>query len=290
MAPRTGQPRTSDRLPRASLDFQDGRTRLMGVLNVTPDSFADGGRWARPEAAVARGVELALAGADVLDVGGESTRPGYEPVPATEQIHRVVPVIEGLRPRFAGPISIDTADAAVAAAALRAGADWINDTTALAGDPAMARLVAEQGCPVVLMHRFVPPRRPSDASGGAALLAELTAALRARLEHALAAGIAVERVLLDPGVGFGTLPEDSVAIVARIAALRALGRPLVVGPSRKSFLGHLTGKPVEERLHATGAAVAALALAGVEVIRVHDVAEMLDVVRVADAIRREGGR
>jgi dihydropteroate synthase len=259
----------------------------MGILNVTPDSFADGGRWADPAAAVARGVEMALAGADVIDVGGESTRPGYEPVPAAEQIARVVPVLEGLRARFAGPISVDTSLAAVAAEALRAGADWVNDTTALAGDPAMARLVAEQGCPVVLMHRFVPPRRPGDARGGQALIAELAAALRARMEHALAAGIAVDRILLDPGVGFGTLPQDSVAIVARTAALRALGRPLVVGPSRKSFLGQLTGRPVGERLHATAAAVAALALAGADLVRVHDVAEMRDVVAVADALRRE---
>ncbi len=269
-----------------TLAVGDGRTRLMGVLNLTPDSFSDGGRFADAERAVAHALAMVDAGAAVIDLGGESTRPGHAPVPALVQIERVLPVLSALRSRTAVPISIDTTSAEVAATALGAGADWINDTSALAADPGMAEVVAERGCPVVLMHRFAPPRAPgADPAPGRALVRGIGERLAARLAAALAHGIAAERILLDPGVGFGTLPADNVAICAHVGELRRLGRPLVCGPSRKSFLGVVTGRAVGERAFATAASVAALALAGVELVRVHDVGAMRDVAVVADAIR-----
>lgn len=266
-----------------------GETRLMGVLNVTPDSFSDGGRFLDVAAAVTHAERMVEAGAAVLDVGGESTRPGHSPVPAEEQIRRVLPVLEAVRPRVDVPISIDTTRAAVAAAALDAGADWVNDTSALGEDPDLAVLVAERRCPIVLMHRFEPPRPArSPADRAQSVLDEILATLGARIARACEAGISRERILVDPGLGFGTLFADNLTILAGIDRLRGLGRPLVVGPSRKSFLGQITGRPVHQRLWGTAGAVAALALSGVELVRVHDVAEMLDVARVADAIRRAG--
>lgn len=258
----------------------------MAVLNATPDSFSDGGRFAPIEAGIAHGRALVAAGAAVLDIGGESTRPGHRPVAADVQCRRILPILAGLRPQVAVPISIDTTRADVARAALDAGADWINDVSALQDDPEMAEVVAAAGCPVVLMHRFDPPRRPGDDPRAA--LPQILDTLGERLRAARRAGIADEQILLDPGLGFGTLPADNVTILAGIGQLRVLGRPLVVGPSRKSFLGHLTGKEVGERLMGTAACVAALALAAVELVRVHDVEPLLDVVKVSDAIAKEG--
>lgn len=259
---------------------------LMGVVNVTPDSFSDGGLFDTTDAAVARGLELIEAGANVLDLGGESTRPGYRPVPAATQLERILPVLEALRPRVAAPISIDTTLAAVAAAALDAGADWINDTSALREDPEMAAVVARHGCPVVLMHRFDPPRTGADAPPTRdSVMGAIVASLAERVAHATERGIDESRILLDPGLGFGTLSADNLVIHAHIDDLHRLGKPLVVGPSRKSFLGHLTGRPSSERLAGTAACVAALALRGVAFVRVHDVAAMRDVVIVIEAIR-----
>jgi dihydropteroate synthase len=247
-----------------ALDLGEGRTRLMGVLNLTPDSFSDGGLFDSVDAAVRRGLELVDAGADVLDLGGESTRPHYRPVPPQTQMERVLPVLEALRPRVPVPIS-------------------------LAEDPEMAAVVATHGCPVVLMHRFDPPRTAADPPPSRGhVMAKIVARLRARIAHATASGIRQSRILLDPGVGFGTLSGDNPVIHAHVEDLRILEKPLVVGPSRKSFLGQLTGRPTSERLAATAACVAALALRGVEIVRVHDVAAMRDVVAVADAIRRAG--
>lgn len=263
-----------------------GQTRVMGILNVTPDSFSDGGRFLDRDAAIAHGLELVHEGADVLDVGGESTRPGYERVDPEEQLSRILPVIAGLRKEVAVPISVDTTRATVAAAALDAGGDWINDTSALTEDPEMADLCAARNCTVVLMHRFAPSRKgTSGPPEGREMVSLLVKTLAARLEDAVSRGIAPDRIVLDPGIGFGTRPEDNPEILARIDMLRELSRPLLAGPSRKSFLGELTGRPPAERLPATAAAVTALALAGVEIVRVHDVAAMVDVVRVADAIR-----
>ncbi|MEM7205689.1 MAG: dihydropteroate synthase [Planctomycetota bacterium] len=266
-----------------------GPTRLVGVVNITPDSFSDGGRFLSVEHAVEHALALDAAGAAALDLGAESTRPGYEPVPAKTQLERLLPVLAALRPHTDCALSIDTTRADVAVAALRAGADWINDTTAFTDDPAMAKVVAEHDCPAILMHRFEPPRRSGDAREPHSVADQVAETLRRRVDHAVQQGVRPERLLLDPGIGFGTLPADNAVLCAEVEPLRALGRPLVYGPSRKSFLGHLTGRPVDERVAATAACVAALTLAGVDFIRVHDVAEMLDVVTVAQAIR-EGRR
>jgi dihydropteroate synthase len=264
------------------------RTRLMGILNVTPDSFFDGGRYDELDAAVAQGRALVDAGADVLDVGGESTRPGHDRVPADEQIRRVTPVIRALAQAVDVPISIDTTLGPVAAAALEAGASWVNDTTAVRQDPGLADVCAAHGCPVVLMHRFDPPRQDAAAPTGRALVRAVAAALAERVAFAVDRGIDRNRIVLDPGVGFGTLSSDNLAMHAFVDELRALDLPLLFGTSRKSFLGHVTGREVGDRLFATAASQACLALAGVEILRVHDVREMRDVVAIADAIRSAG--
>lgn len=262
---------------------------LMGVVNATPDSFSDGGRFLDPAAAVAQAERLAAEGADLVDLGGESTRPGAAPVDAAEERRRVVPVVERLRARgFALPISVDTSKPEVARAALEAGADLVNDVRGLA-DQALARVVAEAGVPVVLMHMRGTPATMQGQAGYADLLGEVAAELRQALARAEAAGIPAERTILDPGIGFAKTPEQSVELLARVGALRALGRPLLVGPSRKRFIGHLTGAQVEDRLPGTLAAVVACVLAGVELLRVHDVAAARQAARVAAAIRQAGG-
>jgi dihydropteroate synthase len=261
---------------------------LMGVVNVTPDSFSDGGRHADPDRAVAHALRLADEGADLLDVGGESTRPGAPPVPAEEEIRRVVPVVERLRARgLALPISVDTTKADVARAALRAGADLVNDVSGLR-DPALAAAVAETGAPVVLMHmRGTPADMQSRAVYGD-VVGEVARELEEALRRADAAGIPRERTVLDPGIGFAKTAEHSLALLARLGELRALGRPLLVGPSRKSFIGKVTGAPVEDRLAGTLAAVTACVLAGAELVRVHDVAPARQAALVAAAIRASG--
>ena len=264
-----------------------GRVRLMGILNVTPDSFADGGRYLDRADAVQHGLRMVADGADLLDLGGESTRPGHTAVPPEEQLRRILPVLAELRAQTDVPITVDTTRAAVADATLRAGADWINDTTALRGDEDMARVVAAHGCPVILMHRFVPPRTKDDPPPSrSSVMERIVGELAMRVSHAVSAGIAEARILLDPGIGFGTLMADNLVIHAHIGDLQRLGRPVVAGPSRKSFLGLLTGRSTADRLAGTAASVAALALRGVDIVRVHDVPEMHDVVQVTDAIRR----
>ncbi len=255
---------------------------IMGIVNVTPDSFSDGGRWADPEAAVAHALSLAEEGADLVDLGGESTRPGAPEVPADEELRRVVPVIERLRARgFSLPISVDTSKGQVGRAALAAGADLVNDVRALA-DPDLARAAAEAGAAVVLMHSRGPSA--SRAAYGD-VVAEVKAELAAALARAEAAGVARERTILDPGLGFAKTPAHSLALLGALPALRALGRPLLVGPSRKSFLGAVTGAPVDRRLPGTLAAVTAAVLGGAEWVRVHDVAPAREAARVAAAIR-----
>jgi dihydropteroate synthase len=269
--------------------FEGAGPFLMGVLNVTPDSFSDGGRYLDPEAALARAGTLLAEGADLVDVGGESTRPGAAPVPAEEEIRRVVPVIERLRARFPGaPISIDTTKPEVARAALRAGADLVNDVQAL-GTPGMAELVAGSGAAAVLVHmRGTPADMRSRARYGD-VVAEVAAELREAMRRALAAGVPEDRILLDPGIGFAKTAEQSLAVLSGLARLRELGRPLLVGPSRKSFIGDVTGAPAADRLPGTLAAVAACVLAGAEFLRVHDVAAARQAARVASAIRDAPG-
>jgi dihydropteroate synthase len=265
------------------------RTLVVGILNVTPDSFSDGGRLPGPEAAVARGLALFEEGADWVDVGGESTRPGAEPVPADEEIRRTVPVVDALRRRGAGPISIDTTKAEVARAALDVGADVVNDVSGLSFDPALGRLLAERGVPVVLMHlrgRFDSMHR-APAYGD--VMGEIVGELRAALDRAAAAGIPRDCTILDPGIGFSKSPDHSLEALRRLEELEALDRPVLVGPSRKSFIGTvLGGRPVEGRLMGTAAAVAACVLLGAHLVRVHDVGAMSEVARVADAVRGDG--
>ncbi|MHC5062414.1 MAG: dihydropteroate synthase [Planctomycetota bacterium] len=269
----------------SDLELGEGRTRLMAVLNVTPDSFSDGGQFLDSAAAIEHGLSLAEAGADILDIGGESTRPGHEQVGSAEQCERILPVIRGLKDRIPIPISVDTTQREVAAAALDAGASWINDTAALHEDEGLAELAAERGSPLVLMHRFRPARSPGVGTQGRELVQEIADHLASRMALAEAKGVQRSQIILDPGIGFGTLPEDNHAMHMHLEPLRELGRPLLYGPSRKSFLGAITGKPADQRLMATAASVACLALAGVEIIRVHDLVEMREVVDVVDAIR-----
>jgi len=258
-------------------------TKLMGVVNVTPDSFSDGGLYLDPAAAISHGRELAAAGAEILDVGGESTRPGAEPVAAEEELRRVVPVIEALRDLDC-EVSVDTSKAAVAAAALDAGATIVNDVTALRGDPEMAPLCAERGATVVLMHMLGEPRTMQEDPRYGDVVAEVKAFLAKRLQAATAAGIAEERVWLDPGIGFGKTAAHNMELLRRLGELRELGRPLVIGTSRKSFIGKVDGSPADERLGGTIASSVLAAAEGAEVLRVHDVAEMRQALAVAAAI------
>ena len=258
-------------------------TRLMGVVNVTPDSFSDGGLYLDPEAAIAHGRELAAAGAEILDVGGESTRPGAAPVDEAEELRRVVPVIRGLGDLDC-VISVDTSKAAVAAAALDAGATIVNDVTALRGDPEMAALCAERGCGVVLMHMRGEPRTMQDDPRYGDVVADVKAFLGERMKAAIAAGVDEEKVWLDPGIGFGKTLAHNAELLRRLGELRELGRPLVVGTSRKSFIGRIDGSGAGERLGGTIASSVLAAAEGADVLRVHDVAEMQQALAVTMAI------
>ncbi|MCC6623428.1 MAG: dihydropteroate synthase [Deltaproteobacteria bacterium] len=257
----------------------------MGVLNVTPDSFSDGGRWVAPEHAIAHGLAMVAAGADVLDVGGESTRPGSDPVPAAEQIRRVVPVIQALARATPAPISIDTTSAEVAAAALAAGAALVNDISAFRFDAAMLPLLARAGVPAVAMHTSdVPKSMQGRTTYDGDVVAAVRDHLAARVQAAVAAGVPAQRVVLDPGIGFGKTLDQNLALLARLPELVALGHPVLVGTSKKSFLGKLTGKDVGDRLMATAGSVAASIVLGAHLVRVHDVAALRDAIVVADAI------
>ncbi len=265
---------------------------LMGVVNVTPDSFSDGGTFLDRDAAVDRALRIADEGADLVDLGGESTRPGASPVLAGEEVRRVVPVIERLRARgFPLPVSIDTSKAEVARAALAAGADLVNDVTGLR-DPDLARAIAEAGVPAVVMHMRGTPADMQSRAVYVDVAAEVSRELEAAVARAEAAGVSRERIVVDPGIGFAKTAEQSVEMLARVGELRVLGRPILVGPSRKSFIGTLTGAPVGERVPGTLAAIAVCVLAGVELLRVHDVAAARQAALVAAAIRsavRPGG-
>jgi dihydropteroate synthase len=258
----------------------------MGVLNVTPDSFSDGGRYLRVDRALAHAEAMTEAGADLIDIGGESTRPGAPAVSLDDELRRVIPVIERVAARCRVPISIDTSKAEVARRAIEAGAAMINDVTALRGDPAMAGVAAQAGVPVVLMHMQGTPRTMQRRPRYRALMDDLLRFFRERIAAAVAAGIDRRRIILDPGIGFGKTLAHNLEILRRLDIPARLGRPILVGPSRKSFLGKLTGEPVGQRLEGTAAAVTAAVLHGAQLVRVHDVAEMARVVRVADAIRR----
>src|SRR5436190_12514038 len=258
--------------------------RLMGIVNVTPDSFSDGGLYLDPELAVAHGRELAAAGADLLDVGGESTRPGAVAVTVAEELGRVAPVVGALAGADGAAVSIDTSKAAVAESALAAGATVVNDVTALRGDPELAAVCAANGCEVVLMHMLGTPRTMQDEPRYDDVVADVKSFLAARIEVAIGAGIAEERIWVDPGIGFGKTAAHNLELLRRFGELQELGRPLVVGTSRKSFLGKITGREVDERLGGTIASNVLALAAGADVLRVHDVAAVRDAVRTAEAI------
>jgi dihydropteroate synthase len=256
---------------------------VMGVLNVTPDSFSDGGRFIVPDQAVAHALQMAGEGAALIDVGGESTRPGAVPVALAEELARVLPVIGALVARGAPPLSIDTSKAAVMTAAAAAGAELINDVRALAA-PGALEAAAASGCAVCLMHMQGEPRSMQAAPVYADVVEAVYAFLAGRIEACVAAGIALERICIDPGIGFGKTLAHNLSLIRHLDRLTALGVPLVLGVSRKSMLGAVTGRPVEQRL-AGGLALAALAVAaGARIIRSHDVAATLDAVTIAAAV------
>jgi dihydropteroate synthase len=257
-------------------DFQ-----LMGVVNVTPDSFSDGGRYLDHAAAVAHGRELAEQGADWLDVGGESTRPGADPVPEDEERRRVVPVLEDLAGLV--PLSIDTSKLGVARAALDAGATLVNDVTAFRAAPDLAALVAERGAQCILMHMLGEPRTMQVDPRYDDVVSDVKAFLAERLAFAVAEGVREDRVMLDPGIGFGKTLEHNLELIRRLDEIAALGRPVVIGTSRKSFLGRLTGREVDDREAATVASNVLAYERGARVFRVHDVAPVRDALLVTAA-------
>ncbi|MBN2490265.1 MAG: dihydropteroate synthase [Planctomycetes bacterium] len=264
-----------------------GEPVIMGVLNATPDSFSDGGRFADAIAAADHGLRMFEAGAGIVDVGGESTRPGSRGVSAEEELQRVLPVLERLRARSDGLLSADTSKAVVARAAVAAGAHLLNDVTALRGDPEMAAVAAQCGAGVVLMHMRGCPRTMQEDPRYGDVVADVVRELREALVRAREAGIPLGRTLVDPGIGFGKTLAHNLALLHGLDTLRSLGRPRVLGASRKSFLGSLTGVAIPHERTAGSVAVAALAAAaGVEVLRVHDVAETRQAVRVARAVAR----
>lgn len=265
--------------------------RIMGILNVTPDSFSDGGLYAETDAAIAHGLRLWREGADILDIGGESTRPGSLAVPPEEQLRRVLPVIRGLRERLPRNIllSIDTTSATVARAALDAGADWINDTSAGLDDPEMLALAAEYSCPIVLMHRQGRPLTMQHNPHYVDVVSEVRDHLGERAEAARTAGLTSEQIWLDPGIGFGKSKEHNLSLLAALDRLVNLGYPVLLGTSRKRFLGMICGLDTPSELAPATCATTTLGvMAGVRMFRVHDVAANRQALEVAWAIRRMG--
>jgi dihydropteroate synthase len=257
--------------------------KLMGVVNVTPDSFSDGGLFLEPEAAIAHGKQLARDGADILDVGGESTRPGAGAVSEEEELSRVEPVVADLA-GLGHRVSIDTSKLAVAEAALDAGATIVNDVTALRGDPEIGTLCAERGAGLILMHMQGSPRTMQDEPAYDDVVEDVKAFLAERVEAATDAGVPEDRIWVDPGIGFGKALEHNLELLRRLGELRQLGRPLVVGTSRKSFIGKIDGSGTDDRIGGTIASSILAAAAGAEVLRVHDVAEVAQAASVAAAI------
>lgn len=263
------------------------QTYLMGVLNVTPDSFSDGGQFDTLEAALAQARLLIEAGANILDVGGQSTRPQAVEVSLIEELERVVPVIEAVRRELDVPISVDTTRSQVASAAITAGADIVNDISGATFDPQMLATVAELGVPLILMHIRGTPQTMQQLTDYRDLLGEIRDFLAERIEAAIAAGINRSQIMIDPGIGFAKTYPQNLELLRRVAEFRSLGCPMLVGPSRKSFIGHILNQPdPQQRVWGTAAACCAAIAGGADVVRVHDVAEMHDVCRVADAIWR----
>ncbi|MBI1738845.1 MAG: dihydropteroate synthase [Acidobacteria bacterium] len=275
-------------LPQRTLVLGE-RTLVMGVLNVTPDSFSDGGKYFTVDAAVMQALEIEKVGADILDIGGESTRPGSEGVTDAEELQRVLPVIERLRGKLKIPISIDTQKAAVAEAAVKAGAEIINDVSALRTDPEIASVARRHRLPLILMHMRGEPRTMQKQPFARDVMRDVRSGLHAALGRARKAGIQKLQIILDPGIGFGKSYKQNCELLARLPELARLGYPLMVGTSRKAFIGAILGSaknplPAKDRLWGTAATVVASILGGAHIVRVHDVAEMAQVARVADAV------
>lgn len=279
------------------------RTYVMGIINVTPDSFSGDGLATADdptERIAAQAARFVADGADILDIGGESTRPGSLPVAAEEELARVIPAVRAARAAVpAATISVDTYRADVAAAALAAGADWVNDVWGLRMDGRMAGLVAARGCPVVIMHNRSRPKDLAQEArlGGryvgvhyGDLLGDVAAELRQQVALGLAAGIRPEQIVIDPGLGFGKTVEQNLELIDRLGELKALGFPILIGPSRKSTIGYVLDLPPDQRVEGTAAAVALGIDRGADVVRVHDVAAMVRVARMTDAIVRRGQR
>lgn len=266
----------------------DERTLVMGVVNVTPDSFSDGGLFYDRDAAVAHALRLQEEGADILDIGGESTRPGSDFITLEEELRRVMPVVEELAGRVEAPMSIDTTKAEVARRALEAGCSMVNEISAMRLDPEMLPLVVEKGVPFCLMHMQGMPKDMQTEPRYDDVIGEIAAFLRERAEVALEAGADPAAIMVDPGIGFGKTLEHNLEIIRRLGELRSLGYPLVLGTSRKSFIGRILDKPEDERLEGTAASVAVGIANGADIVRVHDVKEMARVAKVADAIIGKG--
>lgn len=265
------------------------RTLVMGVLNVTPDSFSDGGHYFESDAAIAHALEMEDAGADLIDIGGESTRPGSEGVSAEEELRRVLPVLEGLRGKLKIPISIDTSKSQVAEAAIHAGAEIVNDVTGLHADPLVADVARRHKLPLILMHMRGEPRTMHKAPFARDVMKDVAGGLGQSVAVAQKAGVARSQIVLDPGLGFGKSYEQNYELMARLPELASMGFPLLMGASRKSFVGKALGGVLKgERAWGTSATVAAAAFGGAHMVRVHDVATMVQVARVADAIVNRG--
>ena len=261
------------------------KTLIMGILNVTPDSFSDGGLYCSQQKAVERGLQMVDEGADIIDIGGESTRPGAESIEASVELKRVLPVIESLVKQVKIPISIDTTKAKVAKLALASGAEIVNDISALHGDKKMAKTISDEGAAVILMHMRGNPRNMQQGNlVYNNLMGEVTDYLEKSSEKALKAGIEKDCLVIDPGIGFGKTPEDNYKIIKNLSQLKELGMPVMIGTSRKSFIGKVTGGEPEQRLEGTAATVAAAIMNGCHIVRVHDVAAMKKVAAVTDAI------
>lgn len=262
------------------------RSFVMGILNVTPNSFSEKGAHFDADTAVRRGMEMADEGADIIDVGGESTRPGAEPVSTEDELNRIIPVIERLATRVNIPISIDTYKAEVAKKALEAGADIVNDISGLRFDPAMAGIVADHNAAVIIMHIKGTPRDMQVSPTYQSLIQEVIGYLEESIRMAEAAGVAPDKIVVDPGIGFGKTLGHNLTIMKNLEAFKALGKPILLGTSRKSFIGKITGTEVDERVIGTAATVAIGVLKGANIVRVHDVKEGLQAVRMADAIKK----
>jgi dihydropteroate synthase len=268
-----------------SLDLS-AKTHIMGILNVTPDSFTDGGTFFRKDSAIGHALSMIEDGADIIDIGGESTRPGSDPVSCEEETRRTIPVIEEIAKRVKVPLSIDTCKADVARRALEAGASIVNDISGLKFDPAMAAVVADHKVPVVVMHIKGAPKNMQVNPEYEALIPEIIDSLRESISLAVGAGIPEDMIIVDPGIGFGKTFEHNLQILKELRSFTLLGKPVLIGPSRKAFLGKILGNaPTSGRLEGTAAAVAISIMNGAHIVRVHDVKEMVKVARVADAIR-----